>query len=113
VKTHFPVTQRLTEHGVEFVDLVVKDCLHSLSLSCGCHATTRWYHNKPTPFRIATKRSPIATQLQHIVTNCISLLQQVMRHSDLRVSLQLYIFVAIGSVAIDYVAIELLQLTML
>ena len=67
-------------------------------------------HNKPTPFRIATKRSPIATQLQHIVTNCISLLQQVMRHSDLRVSLQLYIFVAIGFVAIDYVAIIMLQL---
>ena len=26
------------------------------------------HHNKPTPFRIATKSSPIATPLQHIVT---------------------------------------------
>jgi hypothetical protein len=32
------------------------------SVVCG------YIHNKPTPFRIATKRSTIATQLQHIVT---------------------------------------------
>ena len=56
-------------------------------------------------------------QLQHHCNtsspNCNSLLQQVMRRANLRVRLQFIFHVAISSVAIENVAIELLQLTML
>jgi hypothetical protein len=70
-------------------------------------------HTKPTPFRIATYRSPIATQLQHIVTQLQIFAILVMRPANLRVMVAIHIYVAISTVAIENVAIELLQLTML
>ena len=81
----------------------------------------RKYVNDEDGFQNTTNLPPLelqqkGVQLQHNCNtsspNCNSLLQQVMRR-DLRVMVAIHIYVAISTVAIENVAIELLQLTML